>query len=77
MEPRHPEILPMVGGSVMDDRGVRLAAAYAASGAVGAIESWLSTGPIGNLSIPAALIHASSASWWFQPVETDHAPRGR
>ncbi|KQQ08493.1 hypothetical protein ASF46_14435 [Rathayibacter sp. Leaf296] len=65
----HPEIRPLVDGRVMDDRAIRLASAYAASGAVGAIEAWLTSGPIGALSVPTALIHASAASWWFSPVD--------
>lgn len=67
---QHPEIRPVINGHVMDDRGIRLAAAFAASGSVGAIEAWLNSGPIGELSVPSALIHASAATWWFSPVST-------
>lgn len=66
---RHPHIRPIIDGKVMDERGIQLAAAYAASGSVGAIEAWLGSGPIGDLTVPTALIHASAAAWWFTPVD--------
>ncbi|TCI96348.1 TetR/AcrR family transcriptional regulator [Aeromicrobium sp. IC_218] len=66
---RHPHIRPNIDGTVMNERGIRLAAAYAASGSVGAIEAWLASGPIGDLAVPTALIHASAAPWWFSPVD--------
>lgn len=68
---KHPHIRPVIDGRAMDDRGIRLAAAFAASGSVGAIEAWLNSGPIGELSVPSALIHASAAAWWFSPVAAD------
>ena len=63
---RHPDILPPTVTDLGQDRGIQMAAAQVAAGAVGAIESWLATGPIGDLAIPMELLHSFTAPWWFQ-----------
>lgn len=56
----HPEILP---AAIADERAVAVAVAYAASGAVGAIEAWLRTAE-GDVDEAVTIILASSPSWW-------------
>lgn len=57
----HPEILPP---RLRDERAVGIAVAYAASGAVGAIEAWLRTAD-GDVADVVDIILAASPSWWI------------
>lgn len=60
----HPDILP-ADVSSPDDASVLIAAAYAASGTVGAIEQWLQQEPL-DVDRGVRLIVASSPQFWLR-----------
>jgi len=60
---RHPHIAPRSG--YPDDRARRMFASYAASGTVGAIETWLATGDLDDIDAAAQTILAASPQWWL------------
>jgi AcrR family transcriptional regulator len=62
---RHPQIAPTVRGAQADDRARAMFASYAASGTVGAIETWLTTGALDDTDGAAQTILAASPEWWL------------
>jgi AcrR family transcriptional regulator len=69
----HPEIVP---SSLADDADLRLAAAYAAAGTVGAVEEWLRSGD-DDVEHAARVVLAASPSWWLRADDPDPDPSKR
>ncbi|RWZ58493.1 TetR/AcrR family transcriptional regulator [Labedella populi] len=66
---RHSEIAPDGPAGVDRARQLRVSAAYAASGTIGAIEVWLADDEPAASDDAARAILAASPAWWFTPVE--------
>ncbi|MGC5167759.1 TetR/AcrR family transcriptional regulator [Luteimicrobium sp. DT211] len=63
----HPEIVPP---ALVGEDDLRLAAAYAAGGTVGAVEEWLRTGST-DVEHAARAVLAASPSWWLRADDPD------
>jgi AcrR family transcriptional regulator len=62
---RHPGIVPAIGGAPASPAEVRLLATYAASGAVGVLESLLQLPADLDVERAALLVHTATAPWWL------------
>jgi AcrR family transcriptional regulator len=65
----HPHAVPLVAGRAAGPAERRVFAAYAASGAVGAVEQLLGEGELVDLERAGELLHTASAPWWLAPPE--------
>ena len=67
----YPDIAPLPAED-LDSRAIAMIASYAASGTVGAIEEWLSTGDYDDIETIGQIIKAGAPAWWVQAT-TDAA----
>ncbi|UFS60663.1 hypothetical protein [Subtercola endophyticus] len=61
----HPEIAPHAQNEPPSEFALAVFVSYAASGAAGAIETWLSRGDPYDIGAAAEAIFASAAPWWL------------
>lgn len=60
----YPDIAPLTS-ECLDDRAIGIIASYAASGTVGAIESWLETGDFTDIEGVGRIIKSGAPEWWI------------
>lgn len=61
----HPEIAPDVNGGRPDQLAKQMFVSYAAAGAVGAIETWLTARYLEDITVVERILFASAANWWL------------